>query len=111
MGKKRVVTKAGTKRAGNTKISKTAKKKGISPPKLVAKLTDAERDLLWHMDHGYELETDSLGGNLVLRLKDGTLVRPLSANRNTVKALQERGLISPGKSKDPLTMVWRLTKK
>jgi hypothetical protein len=63
------------------------------------------------MEHGYQLETDSLGGNPVLRrMKDNEVVRPLSANRNTIKALQERGLITPGKSRDPLTIVWR-TKK
>ncbi len=36
--------------------------------------------------------------------------RPGSANRNT-KALEERGLISPGKSRAPLTMVWHIKSK
>ena len=63
------------------------------------------------MEHGYRLETDSLGGNPVLRnLKDEEVVRPASANRNTVKALEERGLIVSGKSSDPLTIVWRMKK-
>lgn len=45
------------------------KKKGRSIP---PKLTEAERDLLTHMENDYQLETDSLGGNPVLRrLKDG----------------------------------------
>lgn len=45
-----------------------AKKK---PANLPQKLTDAEQDLLSHMQHGYQLETDSLGSNPVLRrLKD-----------------------------------------
>jgi hypothetical protein len=57
---------------------------------------------------GYQLETDSLGGNPVLRrLKDNEEIRPLSANRNTIKAMEQRGLISPGKGRDPLTIVWR----
>ena len=61
---------------------------------------------------GYQLETDSLGSNPVLRkVKDGELIRPLSANASTVKALQERGLIHPAKGRDPLTIVWRLSKK
>jgi hypothetical protein len=30
-------------------------------------------------------------------------IRPLSANRNTIKAMEERGLIIPGKGRDPLT--------
>lgn len=63
------------------------------------------------MQNGYQLETDSLGSNPVLRkLKDGEVLRPLSANASTVKALQERGLIRATKGRDPLTIVWRLSK-
>jgi len=36
------------------------------------------------------------------------VVRPASANRNTVKGLEERALIVPGKGREPLTIVWRL---
>jgi hypothetical protein len=75
------------------------------------KLTEAEQDLLWHMEHGYQLETDSLSGNPVLRLKNGETVRPATANRNTVKSLEERGLIVPGKGRDPLKIVWRMKGK
>jgi hypothetical protein len=79
---------------------------------LLPKLTEVEQDLLSHMQDGYQLETDSLGGNPVLRrLKDNEEIRPLSANRNTIKALEQRGLISPGKGRDPLTIMWRLKKK
>ena len=79
---------------------------------LLPKLTDTEQDLLSHMQQGYQLETDSRGGNPVLRrLKDNQEIRPLSANRNTIKALEQRGLINPGKGRDPLTIVWRLKKK
>jgi hypothetical protein len=85
------------------------KKKAAS---LLPKLTETEQDLLSHMQQGYELETDSLGGNPVLRhLKDNEEIRPLSANRNTIKALEQRGLISPGKGRDPLTIVWRVKNK
>jgi hypothetical protein len=35
----------------------------------------------------------------------------VSANRSTVEAMERRGLITPGKSRDPLTIVWRLKKK
>jgi hypothetical protein len=85
-----------------------AKKARSIPPKL----TEAEQDLLAHVEQGYELETDSLGGNPVLRrLKDGGVLRPLSANRNTIKALEERGLIRSGKGHDPLTIIWRMNKK
>lgn len=85
-----------------------AKKKAASLP---SKLTEAEQDLLSHIQDGYQLETDSLGGNPVLRrLKDNEEIRPLSANRNT-KAMEQRGLISPGKGRDSLTIVWRLKKK
>jgi hypothetical protein len=38
------------------------KKTAVAP-----KLTDPERDLLADMERGYQLETDSLGGNPVLR--------------------------------------------
>jgi len=44
-------------------------------------------------------------------LKDNEEIRPLSANRNTIKAMERRGLISPGKGRDPLTILWRLKKK
>jgi hypothetical protein len=44
-------------------------------------------------------------------LKDDSVVRPASANRSTVEALEERGLIAQGKSADPLKIVWRLNKK
>jgi len=39
------------------------------------------------------------------------VIRPLSANASTVKALQERGLIRAAKGRDPLTILWRLGKK
>ncbi len=82
-----------------------AKKKTAS---LLPKLTEVEQDLLSHIHNGYQLETDSLGGNPVLRrLKDNEEMRPLSANRNTIKALERRGLIRPGKGRDPLTIAWR----
>ncbi len=83
------------------------KKAADFPPKL----TETEQDLLSRIQEGYQLETDSLGGNPVLRrLKDNQEIRPLSANRNTIKALEQRGLISPGKGHDPLTIRWRLKK-
>ena len=88
-------------------IPKMSKKKlSVVPPKL----TDIEQDLLWHMEHGYQLETDSLGGNPILRLKSGEVIRPAAANRNTIKALEDRGLIQPAKGREPLTLVWRLKK-
>jgi hypothetical protein len=88
-----------------------ATKKRASPPQIMPKLTETEQDLLWHMEHGYQLETDSLSSDPVLRkLKGDEVIRPASANRNTVKALEERGLIGPAKGRDPLTIVWRVKK-
>jgi hypothetical protein len=84
------------------------KKKGRS---ILPKLTEAEQDLLAHMEQGYQLETDSLGRNPILRRLKDEVARPLSANRNTIKALEERGLIHSGKGNDPLTMVWHTNKK
>ena len=55
-----------------------AKKKDANP---LPKLTQTEQDLLSHIQDGYQLETDSLGGNPILRhLKDNEEIRPLSAN-------------------------------
>lgn len=86
-----------------------AKKKAVS---VTLKLTGPEQDLLSHMEDGYQLETDTLGGNPVLRRsKDDEVIRPESANRNTIKALEERGLIGSSKGREPLTFVWRLKKK
>jgi hypothetical protein len=76
-----------------------AKKKAAS---LLPKLTEAEQDLLSHIQDGYQLETDSLGGNPVLRrVKDNEEIRPLSATRNTIKAMEQRGLITPGQRSRP----------
>jgi hypothetical protein len=81
------------------------KKQTTIPPKL----TETELDLLAHMSRGYELQTDSLGGNPLLRnVKDDTVLRPADANASTVKALEQRGLIRPGKGRDPLSIAWRL---
>ena len=67
----------------------TAKKEAA---KTIPKLTKGEQDLLSQMEVGHQLETDSLGGNPVLRrLKDGEVIRPLSANATTVRALQRGG--------------------
>lgn len=86
-----------------------AKKKGENLP---PKLTDSEQDLLTRMEQGYQLETDSLGGNPVLRrLKDDEVLRAADANASTVKALEHHGLIRPEKGRDPLTIAWRLVKK
>jgi hypothetical protein len=86
-----------------------AKNKAASPS---PKLTESEQDLLSHMQHGYGLETDSLGSNPTLhRLKDNEVIRPLSANRSTIEAMKQRGLITPGKGRDPLTIEWRLTRQ
>jgi len=85
------------------------KKKTTGVP---SKLTEVEQDLLAQLEHGYRLETDSLGGNPVLRrAKDNELLRPADANASTVKALEERGLIRRAKGPDPLTIAWHLTKK
>lgn len=85
------------------------KKKAANVP---PKLSEPEGDLLAHMQRGYQLVTDLLGGDPVLRrAKDNEVIRPLSVNRNTIKALQERGLITQQKGKDPLTISWRMNKK
>jgi len=75
-----------------------------APPKL----SKIEEDLLTHLTHGYQLETDPFGSSLLLRnLKDGSVVRTAAANQNTIKALEERGLIKATPGKDKLTTIWR----
>jgi len=77
-----------------------------------AKLSEAEQDLLQHLEQGYQLETDSLGSDPVLRDPEADeVLRPVSANRNTVMALEERGLIAQSMSSDPLKIMWRLKKE
>jgi len=64
------------------------------------------------MEHGYQLETDSLGSHPVLRrLRDDEVLRPPSANRSTIKSMQERGLITETDTRDPLKIIWRANKK
>jgi hypothetical protein len=90
-------------------MARTKKRKQAES--LTPKLTDGEQDLVSHMEQGYQLETDSLGGNPILRrLKDNEVLRPADANASTVKALEEHGLIRPGKGRDPLTIAWRLNR-
>jgi hypothetical protein len=77
--------------------------------KLPTKLTGTEEDLLWHLNHGYQVESSSVGGGLLLRrLKDDAVVRTASANRSTIRALEQRGLVSA--SVDALTTIWRAKK-
>lgn len=92
-------------------IDPMARKKRIT--EVPAELTDTEKDLLSQMQNGYQLETDSLGSELVLRgFKDNQVMRPASANASTVKALERRGLItSAAKGNDPLTFAWRASNR
>lgn len=85
-----------------------AKKKAV---RATPELTESEQDLLSNMAKGYQLETDSLGGNLILRrLKDDEAVRLADANASTIKSLEKQGLIRPDKGSAPLTIVWRLSR-
>lgn len=88
--------------------SKTRKGEGQAPLKLSAR----EQDLLWHMAHNYQLETSSLWDNPILRrMKDNTELRA-TANRSTIEALEERGLIAVAKDGTVFNpTVWRLTSK
>jgi hypothetical protein len=47
-------------------------------------MSRTEKDLALHMENGYQCETNSLGGDPVLRrIKDDEVVRPSDVNRNT----------------------------
>jgi hypothetical protein len=91
--------------AKKKRSSRRSQRSKPQPAKIPPPLTEIEQDLLSHIEHGYQLETDSLGSDLLLR-KRNEVIRTASANRNTVKALEERGLITQGKSRDPLRIVW-----
>jgi hypothetical protein len=96
--------------------AKAAKSSGnreaFEATKRSSQLTDTEAGLLSKMEGGYQLENNPLGGGLLLRrLKDNEVLRPASANLNTVKALEERGLIRPVKSRDPLTTLWQVSNR
>lgn len=86
------------------------KKAASTRPEPPPKLSTTEADVLWHMAHGYQLETSSLGDNPILRrLKDGTEVRA-TANRRTIESLQQSGFIAVAKAGGVLSpTVWRLT--
>src|SRR5579872_2909057 len=95
------------------------KRRTPPPPKptrgkahLPSELSKAEADLLWHMGHGYQLETSSLWDNPILRrLKDNTELRA-TANRSTIEALEKSGLIAVAtKGGVVKPTVWRLTGK
>jgi len=89
----------------------SAPHKKITKVPQLTKLTESEQELLSKMEHGYQLETDSLGGNPVLRrLKDREVLRPADSNASTVKGLRERGLIHPDTGHDPLSVIWGLKK-
>ncbi len=76
--------------------------------KIRPQLTEIEESLLQQMEHGYQLETSTLEGVVLRRLKDNEVIRPASANMSTVNALEGRGLIRPAKGHDPLATIWRI---
>lgn len=94
------------------RAAKPQKKLASAKPQLSPKLSRTEADLLWHMAHGYQLETSSLGDNPILRrLKDDAELRA-TANRRTIETLQQRGLIAVAKAGGVLNpKVWRLASK
>ena len=105
MAKKMVHNLSAKKKSGNARTK-------ARPADVASGLSEPEQDLVSHMEQGWRLETDSLGGNPVLRdPKSGEAVRPPSANRSTIQALEKRGLIVPGKGGEPLTVVWRVKKE
>jgi hypothetical protein len=88
---------------------KASAKRSPAPPAQTSDLSETELDLLRDLQKGYEIDTDTLGGDVLLRgPKDEEAIRPLSATRNTIEALQERGLIAPAKTAEPLRVAWRL---
>lgn len=106
-----MVKKSAHKVSRNEKADKVPTKAKPTDVRVATELSEAEQDLVSHMEQGWRLETDSLGGNPVLRDPKGEgAVRPPSANRGTVEALEKRGLIMPVKGGEPLTIAWRIKK-
>jgi len=100
------------RRAGRESIMATKKRVAKKPePTIPPELTDTEAHLLQQMQRGYRLETGMMTGPLLRDPKTKEATRPMSANMGTVKALQERGLISPIKGRDPLVTIWQVKKK
>ena len=57
---------------------------GEGSREISTRLTKIEEDLLSHLQAGYQLETDSLGADpLLRRLKDNEVIRPQSVTLNT----------------------------
>lgn len=96
-----------TKNKKKTRPQSRSRKAASPPP---TKLSQREEDLLWHMGHGYELETSLLWDNPVLRrMKDNTELRA-DANRSTIEALHQAGLIVVAKEGGVVNpTVWRVT--
>jgi hypothetical protein len=97
MAKRKGANLGAKKKADDLGAGQRKKSSGVGPQKepsdarVFTELSDAVKDLMSHMEQGWRLETDPLGGNPVLRsLKDDEVVRPLSANRSTVEALEAR---------------------
>lgn len=79
--------------------------------KLRPNLTETQRDLLLYLTNGYQLEVGAVETAPVLRrLKDDEIVRPPGVSRSTIRALEERGLISEVQGEDKLTTIWRAKK-
>jgi hypothetical protein len=74
-------------------------------------LSEFQRRVCETMQMGQPWFSADLKAEVLRRSKDDEGVRPLSANRNTIKAMEQRGLIRPGKGRDALTIAWRLKKK
>jgi hypothetical protein len=98
--------------ASKSKARKASSKMTTATGQAPSKLSAREQDLLWHMAHGYQLETSSLWENPILRrLKDNTEVRA-TANRSTIEALHKDSLIAVAKEGSVVNpTVWRLTAK
>jgi len=66
-----------------------AKKKAASVP---PKLSETEEDLLSHTEHGYHLETDSLGGNPESKIRLSSCAADIDSRGETIRGGVFRGL-------------------
>jgi len=88
------VAKKAERIGAKKKVHRVEREGKPAVPRVFTDLSEVEKDLVSHMEQGWRLETDSPGGNPVLRHpKSDEVIRPMSGNRSTVEALEERGLI------------------
>ena len=81
------VAKKAERIGAKKKVHRVEREGKPAVPRVFTDLSDAEKDLVSHMEQGWRLEAGSLGGNPVLHdPKSDEVIRAMSANRSTLEA-------------------------